>query len=99
MNGPTGSAMTVYIGIDFHPYEKSVAYADDRDGEIGYRRFLHSDKQSLRAFYRKMRRGAVIGTGARGSLCRSLSNQTGTPQKTPEYDAETVVSLTSRGTS
>lgn len=60
--------MTVYIGVDFHPYEQSVAYVDDRDGEIGYRRFLHSDKQSLKAFYRKCGEGAVIGTEATGSL-------------------------------
>lgn len=60
--------MTVYIGVDFHPYEQSVAYADDRDGEVGYRRFLHSDKQSLTAFYRKCGTDAVIGTEATGSL-------------------------------
>src|SRR5258708_18698939 len=53
--------MTVYIGVDFHPYEQSVAYASDEDGEIGYRRFLHSDKQSIRAFYRKCGADAVIG--------------------------------------
>ena len=45
--------MTVYIGVDFHPYEQSVAYADDKDGEIVYKRFLHSDKKSIKAFYRK----------------------------------------------
>lgn len=60
--------MTVYIGVDFHPYEQSVAYVNDRDGEIGYRRFLHSDKQSIKAFYRKCGVDAVIGTEATGSL-------------------------------
>jgi transposase len=60
--------MTVYIGVDFHPYEQSVAYVDDRDGEIRYRQFLHSDKQSLKAFYRKCGRDVVIGTEATGSL-------------------------------
>jgi transposase len=60
--------MTVYIGVDFHPYEQSVAYVDDSDGEIGYRRFLHSDKQTLKAFYRKCGKDAVIGTEATGSL-------------------------------
>ncbi len=60
--------MTVYIGVDFHPYEQSVAYVDDRDGEIGYKRFLHSDKQSIRAFFRKCGEDAVIGTEATGSL-------------------------------
>ncbi len=60
--------MTVYIGVDFHPYEQSVAYVNDRDGEIGYRRFLHSDKQSIKAFYKKCGVDAVIGTEATGSL-------------------------------
>jgi transposase len=41
---------------------------DDGDGEIGYRRFLHSDKQTLKAFYRKCGEDAVIGTEATGSL-------------------------------
>lgn len=60
--------MTVYIGVDFHPYEQSVAYADDRDGEIGYRRFLHSDKQSIKAFYRKCGTDACVGVEATGCL-------------------------------
>jgi len=60
--------MTVYIGVDFHPYEQSIAFVDERDGEIGYRRFLHSDKQSIRAFYRKYGEGAVVGVEATGCL-------------------------------
>jgi len=60
--------MTVYIGVDYHPYEQTVAYCDDRDGEIAYRRFLHSDKQGLKAFYRKCGTDAVIGVEATGSL-------------------------------
>jgi hypothetical protein len=27
--------MGVYIGVDFHPYEQTVAFVDDVDGEIG----------------------------------------------------------------
>ena len=60
--------MTVYIGVDFHPYEQSVAYCDDRDGEIGYRRFLHSDKQSIKGFYRGKGTDAVVGVEAAGCL-------------------------------
>lgn len=60
--------MAVYIGVDFHPYEQTVAYADEADGEIGYRRFLHSDKAAIKAFYRKCGRDAVVGTEATGSL-------------------------------
>lgn len=60
--------MTLYIGVDFHPYEQTVAFMDEADGEIGYRRFLHSDKSSLKAFYRKCGKEAVIGVEATGSL-------------------------------
>lgn len=60
--------MAVYIGVDFHPYEQTIAYADERDGEIRYRRFLHSDKQSLRTFYRSQGSEAVVGVEATGCL-------------------------------
>lgn len=60
--------MTVYIGVDIHPYEQTVAYCDDRDGEIRYRQFLHSDKQSIRAFYRRSGEDACIGVEATGCL-------------------------------
>ncbi len=60
--------MTVYIGVDFHPYEQTVAYCDERDGEVRYRQFLHSDKQSLKAFYRKFGDEVVVGVEATGCL-------------------------------
>ncbi len=60
--------MTVYIGVDFHPYEQTIAYVDKADGEIRYRQFLHSDKQSLISFYRKCGTDVVIGVEATGSL-------------------------------
>jgi len=60
--------MTVYIGVDFHPYEQTVAYCEHGDGEIRYKRFLHSDKQSIKAFYRKCGKDAVIGAEATGCL-------------------------------
>ena len=60
------STMTVYIGVDFHPYEQTVAYCDERNGEVRYRQFLHSDKQSLKAFYRKCGPEAVVGVEATG---------------------------------
>lgn len=60
--------MTVYIGVDFHPYEQTVAYCDEADGEVRYRQFLHSDKQSLKAFYRKFGAEAVVGVEATGCL-------------------------------
>lgn len=60
--------MTVYIGVDFHPYEQTLAYADDVEGEIRYKRFLHSDKQSIKAFYRKCGGDACVGVEATGCL-------------------------------
>jgi len=60
--------MTVYIGVDFHPYEQTIAYVDKTDGEIRYRQFLHSDKQSLISFYRKCGVDAVVGVEATGCL-------------------------------
>jgi transposase len=60
--------VTVYIGVDFHPYEQSVAYVDEIDGEIRYKRFVHSDKQAIRAFYRKCGENAVVGVEATGCL-------------------------------
>lgn len=60
--------MTVYIGVDFHPYEQTVAYVDDRDGEIRHRQFHHKDKASIRKFYKEKGADAVIGVEATGSL-------------------------------
>lgn len=60
--------MTLYIGVDFHPYQQTVAFCDATDGEIKYRQFSHSDKQSLRAFYRQCPKDSVIGVEATGSL-------------------------------
>ena len=60
--------MTVYIGVDFHPYEQSVAWASDGDGEIAYRRFLHSDKKTIKAFYGRFAEDVVIGVEATGCL-------------------------------
>jgi transposase len=60
--------MTLYIGVDFHPYEQTVAYLDDRDGEIRYKQFRHSDKQALVAFYRRCGQDACVGIEATGSL-------------------------------
>ena len=60
--------MTVYIGVDFHPYEQSIASVDEIDGEIRYKRFVHSDKQSIKTFYRKCGEDAVVGVEATGCL-------------------------------
>ena len=58
---------TLYIGVDFHPYSQVVAYVSKHDGEIKYRSFNHSDKRSLRRFYKEAEKGSVIGIEATGS--------------------------------
>lgn len=60
--------MTLYIGVDYHPYRQTVAACDSESGEIEYREFLHSDKQSLKSFYGKAGMDAVVGVEATGSL-------------------------------
>lgn len=62
------TAMTVYIGVDFHPYEQTVAYADEDGGEVKYRQFRHTDKAAIKRFYRECGTDACIGVEATGSL-------------------------------
>ncbi len=60
--------MTLYIGVDYHPYRQTVAYCESETGEIKYRQFLHSDKAAIKRFYGGLGRGSVIGVEATGSL-------------------------------
>ena len=57
-----------YIGVDFHPYQQTVAYCNLSEGEIKYRQFFHSDKQALRDFYQKFDTNTQIGVEATGAL-------------------------------
>ncbi len=65
---PMESTMTLYIGIDFHPYQQTIAFCDDADGVIKRRQFLHSDKQAIKRFYRDCSSTTIIGVEATGSL-------------------------------
>lgn len=60
--------MTLYIGVDFHPYQQTVAYCDTRDGEIMFRTFKHSDRAKLEEFYEGFKEPALIGIEATGGL-------------------------------
>lgn len=60
--------MTVYIGVDFHPYQQTVAWCDTRDGEIRFRTFKHSERGVLESFYKELKGPAVIGIEATGGL-------------------------------
>jgi transposase len=63
------SAMDIlhYLGVDFHPYQQTVAFVD-KFGEIKTRRFYHSDKVSLRKFYQQFPKATIVGVEATGSL-------------------------------
>ncbi len=65
---PMESTMTLYVGVDYHPYQQTIAYCDAEEGEIRYGQFLHSDKQALRRFYGQCPSNTVIGVEATGSL-------------------------------
>jgi transposase len=60
--------MTLYIGVDFHPHQQTVASCDTNDGEIKFLTFKHSDKSTIRSFYGGLREPAVIGVEATGGL-------------------------------
>lgn len=60
--------MTLYIGVDYHPYQQTVAFWETGDGEIKYRQFLHADKAALKRFYGGCGKGSVIGVEATGAL-------------------------------
>lgn len=60
--------MTLYIGVDFHPYQQTVAFCDFSTGELKIRSLKHSDKEQLGRFYRQFPAPAVIGVEATGGL-------------------------------
>lgn len=56
-----------YIGVDFHPYQQTVAFVD-KHGEIKSRQFYHADKVSLKKFYQQFPKGSIVGIEAGGSF-------------------------------
>jgi len=60
--------MTLYIGVDFHPHQQTIAYCDTGDGEIRFLTLKHSDKPAILSFYQGLKRPAVIGVEATGGL-------------------------------
>lgn len=60
--------MTLYIGVDFHPHQQTVASCDTSDGEIRFLTFKHSDRRAIQRFYRELQEPAVIGVEATGGL-------------------------------
>lgn len=57
--------MTVYIGVDLHPYQQTVCYCDTADG-IRRQQTLFHQKDDLRAFYAQFQGEVVVGIEAGG---------------------------------
>ena len=57
--------MTLYMGVDFHPHQQTVAWCDTRTGETRTLDLLH-DVPSVRMFYSTLSEPAVVGIEASG---------------------------------
>ena len=74
--------MTLYIGVDFHPHQRTLAWCDTRTGETETVDLKH-DLERVRKFYSSFNEPAVIGNEASAkaewffTLSRLLSRSTG----------------------
>ncbi|MDQ3253938.1 MAG: IS110 family transposase [Acidobacteriota bacterium] len=57
--------MTVYIGVDLHARQQTLAFVDTHDGEIKCRE-LHHQKEDVAAFYRQFTGEVIVGVEASG---------------------------------
>jgi len=55
--------MTVYIGVDFHPHQQTVAWCDSGTGETGTLKLVH-DIQKVREYYSSISAPAIVGVEA-----------------------------------
>lgn len=55
--------MTLYIGVDLHPYQQTVAWCDTSTGETGIETIVH-DLGKVKEFYSSFGEPAVIGIEA-----------------------------------
>jgi transposase len=55
--------MTLYIGVDFHPHQQTVAWCDTNSGETETLDLLHNPEQ-VRRFYSSLPEPAVVGIEA-----------------------------------
>jgi transposase len=55
--------MTLYIGVDFHPHQQTIAWCDARTGETGTKD-LENDPEIVRQFYESLPEPAVVGIEA-----------------------------------
>lgn len=61
MTGET--AMTLYIGVDFHPHQQTVAWCDSQTGETRTMDLVN-DPETVRDFYTSLPEPAVVGIEA-----------------------------------
>jgi transposase len=59
--------MTLYIGVDFHPHQQTIAFCDTEKGEIERAALFH-DLEKVRSFYEQLPR-SVVGIEA---TCRGV---------------------------
>jgi transposase len=57
------TAMTLYIGVDFHPHQQTIAWCDTRTGEIQTTDLIN-DPEIVREFYSSLPEPAIIGIEA-----------------------------------
>jgi transposase len=55
--------MTLYIGVDFHPHQQTVAWCDTRTGETRTFDLVH-EKEEVRRFYSTLPEPATVGIEA-----------------------------------
>jgi hypothetical protein len=56
------TAMTLYIGVDFHPHQQTVSYCNTDEGEVRQTSLFHNP-ELVRSFYEQMPK-AVVGVEA-----------------------------------
>lgn len=56
--------MTLYIGVDFHPHQQTVAWCDTETGETETVELFHDDLDEVRKFYASFEEKAIVGVEA-----------------------------------
>jgi transposase len=55
--------MTLYIGVDFHPHQQTIAWCDTQTGDTRTFDLAH-DRERVREFYRSLPEPAIVGIEA-----------------------------------
>jgi len=72
------TAMTLYIGVDFHPHQQTNAWCDTRTGETRTRDLVN-DPEVVREFYSSLPEPAIVGieASARAGWFENMLFETG----------------------